>query len=66
MMILQVSLVIAAYALVGAIATETNCTSEFNSALELALEIKEKCNIKGYYDCCEVCHHDARYSSVRS
>ena len=34
--------------------TGTNCTTEFQSLLEQALEIKEHCNIKGFYDCCEV------------
>ena len=31
-----------------------NCTTEFQSLLDKALEIKEHCNIKGFYDCCEV------------
>ena len=32
----------------------TNCTEEFQTVLEKALEVKNHCNIRGFYDCCEV------------
>ena len=34
----------------------SNCTEEFHTILEKAAEIKKKnhCNIRGFYDCCEV------------
>ena len=32
----------------------SNCSEEFKSILEKAAEVKHQCNIKGFYDCCEV------------
>ena len=32
----------------------SNCTEEFNTILEKAAEIKSHCNMRGFYDCCEV------------
>ena len=47
-------LVAVTIATVTARPTETNCTTEFHSLLEQALEVKNHCKIKGFYDCCEV------------
>ena len=35
----------------------SNCTEEFQAALLKVIDIKNHCNIKGFYDCCEVIHH---------
>ena len=35
-------------------AADNNCTAEFKSLLEQAADVKNHCNIKGFYDCCEV------------
>ena len=32
----------------------TNCTEEFQTVLKKAVEVKNHCNIRGFYDCCEV------------
>ena len=32
----------------------SNCSSAFQTILEKAIEIKNHCNIRGFYDCCEV------------
>jgi hypothetical protein len=47
-------LVIVTTATANARPIETNCTAEFHSLLEQALEVKNHCKIKGFYDCCEV------------
>ena len=49
-------LAIVAIVTVNAAPIETNCTTEFHSLLEQALEVKSHCKIKGFYDCCEVNH----------
>ena len=32
----------------------SNCTEEFHMILKKATDIKDHCNIRGFYDCCEV------------
>ena len=48
-------LVLALLATVSAFHNASNCTEEFHMILEKAAEIKSHCNIRGFYDCCEVC-----------
>lgn len=59
MLLIQL-LVIIAIATTNARPIETNCTTEFHSLLEQALEVKNHCKIKGFYDCCEV-NYNASY-----
>ena len=33
---------------------DSNCMEEFYTILEKAAEIKSHCNMRGFYDCCEV------------
>ena len=47
-------LALTTYTIVDARPTDTNCTNEFQSLVEQALEVKSHCKIKGFYDCCEV------------
>ena len=49
-------LMMALLAQVNAFHNRSNCTEEFHTILEKAAEIKKKnhCNIRGFYDCCEV------------
>ena len=46
--------VLALFAKVNAFHDNSNCTEEFHMLLEKAAEIKNHCNIRGFYDCCEV------------
>ena len=32
----------------------SSCTEEFHATLKKAVEIKNHCNIRGFYDCCQV------------
>ena len=32
----------------------SNCTEEFHATIKKAVEIKNHCNIRGFYDCCQV------------
>ena len=47
-------LVVATLAKVSAILEVSNCTEEFQTILAKAIEVKNHCNIQGFYDCCEV------------
>ena len=48
-------LTLALLAKVSAFHNASNCTEEFHTVLEKAAEIKSHCDIRGFYDCCEVC-----------
>ena len=45
---------LALLATVSAFHNESNCTEAFHTVLKKAAEVKSHCNIRGFYDCCEV------------
>ena len=47
-------LILALIAEASAFLDASNCTEEFHMILNKAVEIKNHCNIRGFYDCCQV------------
>ena len=50
----MIIVILALIAQAGAFHNASNCTEEFHATLKKAVEIKNHCNIRGFYDCCEV------------
>ena len=50
----MIIVILALIAQTSALHNISNCTDEFHMILNKAVEIKNHCNIKGFYDCCQV------------
>jgi predicted nucleic acid-binding protein len=50
----MIIVILALIAQAGAWHNTSNCTDEFHETLKKAVEIKNHCNIRGFYDCCQV------------
>jgi hypothetical protein len=50
----MIIVILALIAQAGAWHNTSNCTDEFHEILKKAVEIKNHCNIRGFYDCCQV------------